>query len=56
MKVIYIGRMEEGRVNFGNEIITGKKGVPVEVSNKAFDHLVPMPDWKGCYKKKGERL
>lgn len=45
-KVMYVGRMEEGRIVIGNEIITGRLGCPVGVSNKAFDVLVSMPDWK----------
>jgi len=51
-KVIYCGRMEEGRIVIGNETITGRNGCPVEVSNEAFDVLVGLKDWKGIYKEK----
>lgn len=52
---MYVGRMEEGRIVVGNEIITGRLGCPVEVSDEAFDVLVGLKDWKGIYKEKVNR-
>lgn len=43
--------MREGKIKVEDEIIIGKNGFPVKVSNKTFDKLVSMPDWKGVYKR-----
>ena len=55
-KVIYIGHMEEGKVKVGERYIVGKHGIPVEVSDKEFDYLVKMPDWKGIWKEEEKKV
>ena len=47
--------MEKGKVHIGSETIEGVNGNPVEVSDEAFDILVPMKDWKGVWKERRDK-
>ena len=48
MKIIYVGSLESGEVQAGEQVFKFTKGEPVEVPTDLGEELVKRKDWKAA--------